>query len=673
LKRETPQRPQPRGRPAPPDSRHRATAVLLAWLPGLLLLTAVLAIYRPVWHAGYIWDDDRYVYRNELLSAPDGLQRIWLGRDLPSQYFPLVYTTFRFEHALWGVQPDGYHIDNILLHGLNCILLWRLLRRLNLGVAALLAAAIFALHPVHVESVAWITERKNVLSLFFSLLTMFAWLGSLESARGRRWRYGMALVCFALALFSKTTACTLPAAMLAVLWFKHIPITARRLGSVAPFLVLGIGMGFLTMWWERSHMGTQGGVFTLTAVERLLVASRAVWFYAGKLFWPTQLTFSYPRWHISTADPWAYTWPLACLAAIALIWTARRFIGRGLECAAFFYAATLSPVLGFIMLYTFRYTFVADHYQYVASIGPIAFVAAAIVRLAGNQRRRQIAAAIGSGVLLAILAALTARQASTYVDAETLWRTTIARNPSSFLARNNLGAILVQTKRLDEAVSEYRHVLAMQPDDADAHYDFANCLVFEGRFTDAIPEYEKALQLKPDHVEAHNSFAALLDQLGRTGDAIGHWEKAVALDPHDANAEEHLGADLLRAGRVEEAVGHFRKVLDLQPGLLAAENNLAWILATCPLDSLRNGPEAVALAQEADHAQPNNPDILSTLAAANAEAGRLPDALSIARQARDLAAAGPHPESARVLDLQIATYEAGQPCRDSSQTNRPHH
>jgi len=241
---------------------------------------------------------------------------------------------------------------------------------------AWLAAAIFALHPVEVESVAWITERKNVLSLFFCLLALLSWVEFIQERPGRYWRfYIMALIFYALALFSKTTACTLPVALWLILWWKKDPIDWRRLAQVVPFLVLGVGMGLLTVWWERYHQGTGEKLFAFGWLERVLIASHAVWFYAGKLLWPVNLMFSYPRWTIDPASPLAYGWLAAGAGLCAVICFARRHLGRGIEVAVLFFVATLSPLLGFIMLFTFRYTFVADHYQYVASIGLMALAA----------------------------------------------------------------------------------------------------------------------------------------------------------------------------------------------------------------------------------------------------------------------------------------------------------
>src|SRR5438309_10758800 len=265
----------------------------------LVLAVLTILVYRPAWNGGFLWDDDVYITTNELLTAPDGLRRIWFSFDSPSQYFPLVYTMFRVEHAFWGLNPTGYHWVNLLLHVANALLVWGVLARLKVP-GAWLAGAIFALHPVQVESVAWITERKNVLMGFFFLLTLLAWVAFVDERTKRRWCfYGLALILYVLALSAKTTACTLPAALLLILWLQKKPISWQRTFEILPFLVLGLAMGLLAMWWEHYHQGTsRAAIPFLSPVDRVLVASRAVWFYVSKLIWPSNLTFIYPKWNI---------------------------------------------------------------------------------------------------------------------------------------------------------------------------------------------------------------------------------------------------------------------------------------------------------------------------------------------------------------------------------------
>src|SRR5436190_3405627 len=357
----------------------------LAWLGAAATLAAwTIFAYWPAWHGGFIWDDDRYVTHNYLLIAPDGLRRIWFSLDAPSQYFPLAYTVLRIERSLWDLNPVGYHWVNILLHLGNALLVWCILARLKVP-GAWLAAGIFALHPVQVESVAWITELKNVLMGFFFLLTLLAWTRFVDERQRRPWRfYRLALVFYVLALSAKSTACTLPAALFLILWLQKKRIDWRRVLQIVPFVVLGLTMGLIAVWWERYHVGTRGTMFALGPLERLIVATHAACFYLGKLFWPAKLTFIYPQWTLDPNTPFSYIWLVAGIVLCAAIYFARRYAGRSVEVAAVFFVATLSPVLGFIMLYTFRYTFVADHYQYVACIGPIALVSAGLVKLTNS-------------------------------------------------------------------------------------------------------------------------------------------------------------------------------------------------------------------------------------------------------------------------------------------------
>jgi tetratricopeptide (TPR) repeat protein len=741
-----------------------------AWLMGALLVIGVVLAYQPAWQAGYIWDDDVYVTQNRLLTAPDGLKRIWFSGDSPSQYFPLTYTALRVEHGLWGLKPAGYHWVNILLHAINALVLWRLLGRLRIP-GAWLAAAIFALHPVQVESVAWITELKNVLSFFFFLLSLWAWVEFIEPTPKPRWLYyALALVFCALALFSKTTACTLPAALLLVVWLKKQPVNWPRCLQVAPFLGMGVGMGLLTVWWEHTRQGTFGKMFEMSLAERVLVASHAIWFYAGKLIWPVNLMFSYPRWNINPAAPAACGWLLAAAAAGAVIYFGRRWAGRGPEVAALFYAATLSPVLGFIMLYTFRYSFVADHYQYIASIGPLTLAAAAISRLgaAWNKHSRMIGAII-CAALLPALGTLTWRQARIYAGSETLWRATVARNPTSTIAHNNLANALLEKGALDESIAQSRLVLEINPNDANALNNLGGAFLLKGRLNDAIEysqksiaaqplsakpyynlgqaflqrgqvdaaitnlqkaielkpdfaqafcnlgfallkqgktaaavgDYQKALELEPDYALAHNDLGHILLDLGRPDQALEHFqraaqvepgffeahfnrgqalvkmsrldeaaaefEKALALHPSLPEAQYQLGNIFRRQGRFADAVAHYAAALQIRPDYLPACNNLAWVLATCPDGTVRDGAKAVQLASLAERLSAGrDPMVVGTLAAAYAQAGRFPEA--IATVGRALAAATDRTNSAlaAVFRAQLALYQKGSPVRDTA-------
>jgi len=670
-----------------------------AWLFGLLLAAVTIFMYQPAWNGGFLWDDDAYVTNNELLTAPNGLRRIWFSLDSPSQYFPLVYTTFRIEHALWGLNPSGYHWINLLLHVANALLVWRVLVRLKVP-GAWLAGAIFALHPVHVESVAWITERKNVLMGFFFLLTLLAWIAFLDERTKRPWRfYGLALILYVLALSAKTTACTLPAALLLILWLQKKPINKRRLSQVVPFLILGIGMGLLAVWWERYHQGTRGALFALGPIERILIASRAVWFYLSKLIWPSNLTFIYPKWNISPAHPLDYAWLLAGVVLCAVIYFARRYVGRGVEVAAAFFVATLSPVLGFIMLYTFRYTFVADHYQYLASIGPIALASAGVATLAGTFKRSRPLILSAAGCVTVTLALLTWRQAAMYADIEALWWTTLKGNPECWMAHNNLGIALFQKGDTDEAVAHYRTTLEMQPDFWDAEYNLGIALLSKGqvdeaiahcsnavriapndpdalvslgnallqkeRIDDAIVYYQKALSIRPDYFLAHHSLGHAFLEKGEIDAAISHCRAALLIQSENADAHTNLAIALDEKGQAAEAIQHYQKALEISPQSISALTNLAWLLATCSNASFRNGTKAIELAREADQLSGgSNTLVLRALAAAYAESGQFGKAIEIARAAMQLARTQGDNSLAGALQQEIALYELALPYRE---------
>jgi tetratricopeptide (TPR) repeat protein len=556
---------------------------------GALLVLAVLIAFLPAFRCGYIWDDDMYVTDNPLLYVSHGLHLIWFSFDSPSQYFPLVYTTFRIEYGLWKLTPFGYHCVNILLHSVNAILLWRLLERLTIP-GAWFAAAVFAVHPVQVESVAWVTELKNVQMGFFFLLALHAWVRYDGEKERQRWVwYALSLGFYALSLFSKTTACTLPAALLIIVWWRGESIGRRRLIEVIPYGLLGIGMGLLTVWWERYHQGTQGKLFSIGIFNRLLIAARNVWFYAFKLLWPAKLTFSYPRWALPPAEPWM---ALSFIALCGGAWAAyhwRRTIGRGVFAALAFFVITLGPILGLLMLYTFRYSFVADHYQYLACIGPIALVSAGGATFAA--RRPELEARIywGGALLIVILAGLSWRQCHIYKNDDSIWKDTLAKNPDSLMAHYNLGNGYMREGYFAESLEHFERAEQLDPDFFEARCNRGDILAHLGRLPEAEAEYERAVELQPASSVIQNSYGIILRRLGRLKDAEVHFRQAVALQPGSGVAEKNLADTLAAEGDYAGALPLYLEVVKLFPNQPQAH-----ILLAKTYGSLKRYPEAIA-------------------------------------------------------------------------------
>ncbi len=510
----------------------------------IVLVCVMLAAYRPALRGGYIWDDDFYVTGNRTLRDSDGLRQIWLRPGSTPQYYPLVFTTFWVEYRLWGLQPFGYHLTNVLLHAANALLVVAMLRRMGQR-GAWIAGAIFALHPVQVESVAWITERKNTLSLFFALLALLSYMrfspiGGVERSSGRWFWYGIALACFCAALFSKTVTCSLPAVILILNWWKRGKIGLRDVAALIPFFALGLGFAWVTVAMERQHVGAEALKLGLSPVDRVLIAGRAFWFYLSKLAVPRDLTFIYARWEISASVAWQYAFPVAAAVLLAVLWGLRARIGRGALVIALLFGGILLPALGFVDVYPFRYSWVADHFQYHASIAAIAGGAWLLARRMGNK-----GSAIAAGALVCLFAALTFRQAGMYRSIETLWRETIARNPSAWMAYTNLG----------------------------------NLYISQNRFADAQPLIQQAMVLKPDHPLALNALAYIALHEGRFGEARDLALRAIASpEPPRAEIFNNLGLAHQGLNDAKAAIEAFRRALELQPNLIMALTNLSELM-----------------------------------------------------------------------------------------------
>ncbi len=536
---------------------------------GLLtgLIGAALLAYSPALHGGLLWDDDAHITAPALQSR-HGLWRIWSELGATQQYYPLLHSAFWIEHRLWGAAPLGYHLVNIVLHATSALLLGLILRQLRLP-GALFAALVFALHPVQVESVAWISEQKNTLSTAFYLGAMLCYVRfdnlektSESSARSWRW-YAAASALFLAALLTKTVTATLPAALLVVIWWRRGTLSWRReVRPVVPWFIIGAVAGLFTAWVEHSIVGAEGAAFHLSVAQRALLAGRALWFYLGKLVWPAHLAFNYPHWSLDPTHVGQWVPLAAALGVIGGLWRLRRRTRSPLAVALLF-AGTLVPVLGFFNVYPFQYSYVADHFQYLASLGPIAALAASAA-IATRRLQRIVRLAAGAAVVV-LLGRLSWVQAHAYTDAETLYRSTLRENPDSWLAANNLGKLLMnQPGRLPEAIDLFEHALQIHPDYAEAENNLGLSLTQTHRPREALPHLEHAIALKPASYQAHNNLGIALAQNGQVDRALQEFARAAALAPHLPNVEENWGKALLLLGRTEEAKPHFARAAELR-------------------------------------------------------------------------------------------------------------
>jgi len=546
-----------------------------------LILAATLCAYLPAYRAGFIWDDDAYVTNNPTLTSIDGLRRIWFEVGATPQYYPLVFTTFWIERHLWGLTPAGYHVVNVLLHLIAALLAWRVMLRLGLP-GAVLAAGLFALHPVQVESVAWVTERKNVLSgaLYFAALLAylrFAGIGRrTEEPVAPRWNwYAISLALFVAALLSKTVTGSLPAAIAVLLWWKQGRIAARQLPPLIPMMLLALGFGALTSWVEHHHVGVEVVPLAFSPAERILIAGRAAWFYASKLLWPAPLTFIYPRWRLDTADWTQWLWPVGTVLLLAAAWTLRRRLSRGPLAALLLFGGTLIPALGFISVFPMRYSFVADHFQYLAAMPMLALLAAAWTRHGPRGAGPGVAAAV-----LLILGILTMRQTTIYRDPETLWRDTLAKNPACAIAHNNLGLILDDRQSFEEAFAHYGAAVEADPAFAEAEINYARYLIErKNDVPGAIERLRHTLALTPTAGAGHHMLGIALARQRDGEGAIACFRRCIELDPRDFASHYMLGRVLFAAGRTQEAIASVRRALEIEPRFTMAQRDLAAMLA----------------------------------------------------------------------------------------------
>jgi tetratricopeptide (TPR) repeat protein len=609
----------------------------MAWVAAGLLFGVALVCYWPALRGGFLWDDDFHVTKPELRSW-SGLGRIWTDLHATKQYYPVLHSAFWVEHRLWGDATVGYHWVNLVLHCTSCCLLALLIRRLGPGAPAApakaagappgawsamapwLAALVFAVHPVCVETVAWISEQKNTLSLLFYLLAALAYL---DFAQGRRRAtYCWASLFFVLALLSKSVTATLPAALLVVLWWKNGRIAPRRdVLPLVPWFVAAAADGVFTAWVERTLIGAEGPAFDLSIGQRILLAGHVVWFYLGKLCWPLDLAFTYPRWNVGAEASGWFGYLAALVAVTAALWLARRRF-RGPLAAWLIFIGSLFPVLGFVNVYPFVFSYVADHYQYLAGISIVAFASAgAALWLSHRTAPVRLGGWVLAAALVAALAIRTRRECYFYRDSETLYRETLRRNPASWMAHNNLGQILVNEGQVDAAIEHYRLALASYAGFPGTYDDLAVALLKKGQVDEAIVQLRKAAALDPYDAMAHDNLGLALRRKGMIDEALAEFQLALGIRPEDISARFNYAQALLRARRTGEAVAQYGKILESEPENIEARLRLGGVL-----ERLGRTDEALAQFQRAVELRPDNPDAENDLGAALFARGKYAEA-----------------------------------------------
>ena len=542
-----------------------------AILPILVLGVLVIVCYLPamLW-GGFVWDDSILIDAKPVQDV-SGLWQIWFSPSAiegEGHYWPLVYTTFWLEHKLWGFDPTGYHIVNVLLHLANTLLVWHLLRRLSVP-GAWVVAAVFAVHPLHVESVAWVIERKDVLSGLFYLAAVLAWMRFVEQPRPRR--YAWSLVLYVAGLLSKSIVVTLPVTLLIWHWWQQSRVTSADLLRLVPFGVVGliITVGDLSFYQSREALSLD-----YSLIERALIAARALWFYAGKLLWPSELAVIYPLWDIRVSDPLAWGYLISAVALAVALWCFRHQVGRGPLAGALFFVVTLSPMLGFVDYGYMQFAFVADRFQYLAGLGIMAVVIGAITYgVRGLSDSWQKGARVVAAVAIVVLGLLTWRQASIYRDDETLNRHIIALNPQARDAHLNLGYILYKQGRYEEALDVTRVAVEQRPDHFIIHANLGMVLNELRRFEEAETHLSRAIALNPNNTQALYSMATVRFNQQRYDEMLELLQRLIDIDSSDANAYVSMGVALSYLGRSDEALQSFDQALSLDPTSETARAN----------------------------------------------------------------------------------------------------
>src|SRR6266567_3158057 len=538
-----------------------------------VIVGAVLLVYLLAWRAGFVWDDEQLITANPLLRTFSGLIEMWSG-GRTADYFPMTNTVFWIERHLFGENATGYHAINILLHGADAILVWLVLHRLQIP-GAWFAGLIFGIHPVHVESVAWTSELKNVLAMFFTLLSIFSFVGSNEQRQSHA-AYLASLFFFALALL-----------------------------STGPFFVMAAVFGLITIWFQNRGIGEEEIVIG-SFPRRLVNAGMAIWWSAGKVFLPRRLMAIYPRWRFDSPEFWEWLPLVGLVLLLGLLWLCRNRRTRGAFLAVAYFIVALLPVIGFVrMAYLRSGTLVADHLPYFADVSLIAFVCSAVAMFA-NRARGEIRTAIAviAILLTGMMGTYAWQRTKVFHDEKSLWRDTLAKNPDAWQARARLGQYFFRQRKYSDAIEYLRRAVELKPELPENHNLLGLAYCRAERFEEGIAEYRKALELKePSAATAESASVATIrtnlanalaiignnlsgsateipsEAMRRYEEAIAQYEKALELEPNHPAIHRNLGLLLARLGRLDEAEAHLRATLQIVPNEPTAQETLKEIEA----------------------------------------------------------------------------------------------
>jgi protein O-mannosyl-transferase len=668
----------------------------------LVLAAITFVVFGQTLRYGFVeYDDNGYVYENPVVVQGLTLKGIvWaLTYGEIGHWHPLTWLSHMADCQVYGLNPGGHHLTNVLLHAVAVMLLFLVLREMTGSLwRSAFVAAVFAIHPLRVESVAWIAERKDVLSGVFFMLTLWAY--ARYARQPSRWRYAAVAVWYGLGLLCKNTLVTLPFVLLLLDWWPLGRMSRASLSRLVkekiPLFLLSIGSCVATALVPEKVPASD----LLPFLERAGNAVVSYGIYLRQMVYPAGLAIPYlnppgglPFWKIALS--------FVLLAAISIsVWVCRK--GRPyLLVGWLWYLGMLVPAIGFIQISYYAH---ADRYTYLPGIGLVLAGTWAMGDWSMGWKQRR---AVLGGLMAAVIGALMICawiQTGYWKNSEALWNHTVACTTANNIAHLNLGHDLRKKGKLDEAIAFYQKGLQTEPDNAEYHNNLGNTLREKGRVNEAIAQYQKALQIKPAFAEAHFNLGKALRQKGQVDEAITHFQKALQIEPDLVPARINLGNALLQEGKADQAVTHFQRVLEinpndagmhlnlgvcfvqlgrmdeailqyqkalqLKPADPGIQNNLAWLLATCPEASLRNGDKAVELARQADELTGGkNLIVLHTLAAALAEAGRFPEAVETAQRALHQPEAQSNPDLAGQLQSEIKLYQTGSPLHVPAQTH----